>query len=124
MQFDLKSVAAYTRRAGTEELLDRVTVYRAGMEEAALDLMEMELDRRGVTRAAIAAHDRERRETAILLADGTAARCNFCDRPAVVRGWGWHKLYGRVPVFPRVFAYCEQHGGKPEGDGREGGEEV
>ena len=109
MHFDLKQVAAYIRRADTEELLDRVTVYRAGMEPAALDLMEVELDRRGVTRDEIAEHDVARRENAILLPDGTALRCSFCDRPAVVRRWGWHRLWDRVPVFPMVFAYCDVH---------------
>lgn len=109
MKFDLKRVAAYIRRADTEDLLDRVTIYRAGMEEAALDLMEMELDRRGVTRDEIAEHDQARRETAIMLPDGTAMRCNFCDRPAAVRRWGWHRLFGRVPIFPRIFACCAIH---------------
>jgi len=107
--FDLKRVAEFIRRADTEELLDRVTVYREGMEPAALDLMEMELDRRGITREAMAEHDRARRETAIMLSDGTALRCNFCDRPAVVQARGWHRLFGRVPVFPRVFARCAEH---------------
>jgi hypothetical protein len=109
MRFDLRQVAKFIRRADTEELLDRVTVYREGMEPAALDLMEGELDRRGVTREAIAEHDRLRRQTAIMLPDGTALRCSFCDRPAVVRGRGWHKLFRRVPVFPRLFAYCDRH---------------
>ncbi|HJZ60309.1 MAG TPA: hypothetical protein VKE74_35525, partial [Gemmataceae bacterium] len=97
------------RRAETEDLLDRVTVYREGMEPAALDLMEMELDRRGWSREEIAEHDRQRRETAIMLPDGTAMRCSFCDRPAVLHGWGWHRLFGRVPVFPWIFAYCDLH---------------
>ena len=110
MKFDLKRVAEFIRKAETEDLLDRVTVYREGMEPAALDLMEGELDRRGVSREDIAEHDQARRETAIMLADGTALRCNYCDRPAVVRRWGWHRLWGRVPVFPRVFACCEAHG--------------
>ena len=112
MRLDLKRIAAYVRKAQTEELLDRVTIYRDGMEPAALDLMEGELDRRGVSREDIADHDQQRRETAILLPDGTALRCNFCDRPAVVQARGWHKLFGRVPVFPRVFARCELHSGK------------
>ncbi|MBX9584373.1 MAG: hypothetical protein K2X87_29080 [Gemmataceae bacterium] len=111
MRFDIRKVAAYVRRAGTEELLDRVTVYREGMEPAALDLMEGELDRRGVTRDEIAAHDEHRRETALMLPDGTAVRCSFCDRPAVARAWGWHRVWGRVPVFPRVFNRCDAHGG-------------
>jgi hypothetical protein len=110
MRFDLKQVAEFIRGAETEDLLDRVTVYRAGMEPAALDLMELELDQRGYTREEIAEHERLRRETAIFLPDGTAVRCNFCDRPAALRRWGWHRLFGRLPLFPRVFAYCETHG--------------
>ena len=115
MELNLRRVAEFIRRADTEDLLDRVTVYRDGMEPAALDLMEMELDRRGVTRDDIAGHDRDRRETAILLPDGTAVRCSFCDRPAVNRARGWHRLFGRVPVFPRVFAYCSYHHGEKAG---------
>ena len=109
MRFDLRRVAEFIRRAETEELLDRVTVYRDGMEPAALDLMEGELDRRGVTRKDIAEHDAIRRTTAIILTDGTALRCSFCNRPAVVSGRSWHKLFGRLPIFPRIFAYCSVH---------------
>lgn len=109
MELDLHKVAAYVRRAETEDLLDRVTVYRDGMEPAAVDLMENELARRGLTPDEIAEHDRTRRESAILLDDGTVLRCSFCERPAVYRGWAWHRLWGRVPVFPRVFSYCEMH---------------
>jgi hypothetical protein len=112
MRLNLKRVAEYIRTAQTEELLDRVTVYRAGMEPAALDLMEGELDRRGITRDEIARHDAWRRATAIMLDDGTALRCSVCDRPAVIQARGWHKLFGRVPVFPRLFSYCEVHGGR------------
>jgi hypothetical protein len=109
LAIDLRRVAAFVREADTEDLLDRVTVYRNGMEPAALDLMEAELDRRGVSRSDIADHYITRRETAILLPDGTAMRCHFCARPAVNRGWSWHRLFGLVPVFPRVVARCERH---------------
>ena len=109
MRLDLKRVAEFIRRAETEELLDRVTVYREGMEPAALDLMEGELDRRGVSRGHIADHHAERRRTAIMLPDGTALRCSFCHRPAIVEARGWHRLFGRVPIFPRLFAYCSVH---------------
>jgi hypothetical protein len=109
MRLNLKRVAEFIRTAETEQLLDRVTIYRAGMEPAALDLMEGELDRRGITREEIAEHDAWRRATAILLEDGTALRCSVCDRPAVIQARGWHKLFGRVPVFPRLFSYCEVH---------------
>jgi hypothetical protein len=109
VELDLRKVAAYTRRAQTEELLDRVTVYRDGMEPAAIDLMENELARRGLSPEEIEEHGRARRQTAILLDDGTAQRCSFCDRPAVRRAWAWHRLWGRVPAFPRVFSYCDLH---------------
>src|SRR5262245_21154911 len=103
MDFNLKRVAEFIRGADTEELLDRVTVYREGMEPAALDLMEGELDRRGVTREQIAEHDAMRRESAIMLPDGTAMRCSFCNRPAVKQARGWHRLFGRIPIFPKIF---------------------
>jgi hypothetical protein len=109
MEFNLKRVAEFIRGAATEELLDRVTVYREGMEPAALDLMEGELDRRGITREEIAAHDARLRETAIMLPDGTAMRCSFCSSPAVVRARRWHRVFGVVPVFPTKFAYCAFH---------------
>jgi len=109
MRLDLRKIAEFIRRANTEELLDRVTVYREGMEPAALDLMEGELDRRGITREEIAEHDAERRTTAIMLPDGTALRCSFCCRPAIIQAQGWHKLFGRVPIFPRLFARCAIH---------------
>jgi len=111
MHLNLKRVAEFIRSAESEDLLDRVTVYRSGMEPAALDLMEMELDRRGFSRDDIAEHAAMRGESAILLADGTALRCSFCDRPAAVRKWGWHRIFGRIPIFPRIFAYCTEHGG-------------
>jgi hypothetical protein len=116
MDFNLRRVAAFIRKADNEELLDRVTIYRGGMEPAALDLMEGELDRRGVSRDAIMEHQQERLRTAILLPDGTAMRCSFCNRPAVVRGRGWHRLFRRVPVYPRVFAYCAGH--RPGGENK------
>lgn len=109
MELNLKRVAEFIRKANTEELLDRVTIYRQGMEPAALDMMEMELDRRGVSRDDIADHYLDRSETAIFLPDGTALRCSFCDRPAIQRAVGWNKLFGRIPVFPRLFAYCDTH---------------
>lgn len=116
MQLDLRKVAEFIRGASTEELLDRVTVYREGMEPAALDLMEGELDRRGVTREYIADHDEERRATAIMLPDGTAVRCSFCFRPAIIQAKGWHKIFGRVPIFPRLYSRCAIHSGVEKWD--------
>jgi hypothetical protein len=108
MKLNLQRVRRKARNAATEDLLDRATVYRDGMEPAALEIIEEELRSRGVDDHALAAH-RERREHALLLDDGTAVKCSFCHRPAVVYQWGWHRLWGLVPVFPRRFAYCEMH---------------
>ena len=105
----LREIARFVRAATTDELLDRVTVYRDGMEPAALDLMEGELDRRGVTRRQIAEHDAKVRAVAVLRPDGTARRCERCDRPAVVRSRGWHRVFGVVPVFRRTFYLCDAH---------------
>ena len=109
MKFDPQRVRANVRRADTEDLLDRATVFRAGMEPEALDLIEAELRARGLSSAAMEAHAARRRDQIIPLPDGTAVRCSFCDRPAVDQGWGWHRLWGLLPVFPRYYSYCEHH---------------
>jgi hypothetical protein len=107
--FDLKTVAAFIRTAETEDLLDRVTVYRDEMEPAAVDLMENELWQRGLTRTDVDSHA-ESRSHLIRRGDGTIRRCELCDRPAASYRWGWHKLYGKVPLFPKFLARCEVHG--------------
>ncbi|OWK43475.1 hypothetical protein [Fimbriiglobus ruber] len=109
MNLDLRTIAENIRRTADEELLDRVTVYREEMEPAAVDLIEGELARRGFRPEAIAEHERSRREQTILTENGIVRRCHFCDRPAVCRAWGWHRLWERVPLFPRFFAYCAVH---------------
>lgn len=109
MDFDLQTVAEHIRSAKTEELLDRVTVYRDDMEPAAVDLMENELARRGLTPERIAEHERGRRETALVESDGFVTRCAFCDRPAVTRAWTWRRPHGRVRVFPQRLNFCEAH---------------
>jgi hypothetical protein len=119
MQLDLKTVAAFVRTADTEDLLDRVTVYRDGMEPAAVDLMENELWRRGLTLDEVADHETERRERMVIRADGSPVRCSFCDRPAITKRWGWFKLWRRVPIFPRLFPRCGVHG--PAAQGTDGG---
>ena len=108
MFFDLNRVRANAAQAATEDLLDRVTAYRAGMEPAALAVIEEELRRRGVTPEQIQAHG-ERAARCLRLPDGTAARCSLCERPAVVERVGWQRLWGLVPLFRRTFYYCAQH---------------
>jgi hypothetical protein len=109
MDLDLQTLAENIRKADTEELLDRVTVYRNQMEAVALDLMEHELSRRGLSEDQIAEHESQRWESTILDDDGTPVRCSECDRPAVAWSRGWHRLWGRMPLFPRTFAYCVEH---------------
>lgn len=110
MSLDLKPVAEFIRKADTEDLLDRVTVYRDSMEPAAVDLMENELWRRGITPEQVANHAANR-SGAIRRADGSAVRCLYCDRPAVSRRWGWHRLWGKVPIAYLPLPRCETHGG-------------
>jgi hypothetical protein len=109
MRFERERVQSNVRQATTEDLLDRVTVYAAGMEADALEIIEAELRSRGVEGHQIAAHAAERARTMIPLADGTAAPCSFCRRPAVEEGWGWHRMWGVLPLFPRIYLYCEKH---------------
>jgi hypothetical protein len=114
LEFDPERVRQNVRQAATEDLLDRITVYAAGMESQALDIIERELRSRGVNREEIDAHQAERAREVITLPDGTAARCSFCHRPSVAQGWGWHRLWGLVPVFPRYYDYCDRHRPAPE----------
>jgi hypothetical protein len=109
MLFDLERVRKNVQEASTEDLLDRATVYRAGMEPAALELIEEELKARGIDAAEIEEHGERRRPQVKYLPDGTAVRCSFCYRPAVGEGWDWHRLWGKIPLFPRFYCYCEEH---------------
>jgi hypothetical protein len=109
MKFDAQKVWANARQANTEDLLDRVTVFRQSMEPEALAIIEAELQGRGVTREAIAAHGLLQEETCLHSHDGTVMMCSFCRKPAVVERWGWQRLLGVVPVFPRRFRYCPEH---------------
>ena len=109
MKLDLQRVRENVTQASTEDLLDRATVYRNGMEKAALEVIDGELRRRGVTPAEIQAHWEIKRAN-VLTVDQVARRCTFCDRPAVSRRWGIHWLWGSVPTFiPRLYQYCEVH---------------
>src|SRR5262249_25099597 len=72
MELDLDRVRTNVRSATTEDLLDRATVYRAGMEPEALDIIEAELEARNVTTAEIRDHEERRRRVMNRLPDGTA----------------------------------------------------
>jgi hypothetical protein len=116
---ELEAVRENARAATTDDLLDRVTAYRGGMEPEALKVIEEELTRRGIDTAAILAH--ERRTAGVLRdASGVALTCSFCHKPAVVEEvvdvgalWGGLGLGLPLPAAPR--RYCEDHcpGGAP-----------
>ena len=109
LAFDSQAVLANVRQATTEDLLDRVTAYRAGMEPEALAIIEAELRERGVPPEEIQARALRAQEEVITRKDGIAATCSFCRAPAVKRCWGWHRLWSWLPVFPRTFYYCREH---------------
>ncbi|VTS07185.1 unnamed protein product [Tuwongella immobilis] len=120
MQYDPERVAANIRNAETEDLLDRITVYRSEMIPEAIEMVELELKRRGISTKRMEAHAAHREESIHYHPDGRVIRCSFCTRPAVIRRWGWHWLWGRIPIFPRPFAYCEicrpKSGNRPQTD--------
>ena len=120
LSFNAERVRTNAQQATTEDLLDRITVYRAGMEAEAVDIIERELRGRGVNIDAIDAHAEQRRGETMPHGDGPATKCSFCDRPAVAEGWGWHwlawpprtRVRRLVPLFPCYFRYCAEHKGK------------
>src|SRR5262249_18726233 len=107
----LEKVGLNVRAADTEDLLDRATVYRAGMEPAALELIDRELRERGVSAEQIAEHARRREGSLVLGRDGLPVRCAKCGRPAVTEACRWHRVWGLVPLFPRRVALCAEHAG-------------
>jgi hypothetical protein len=108
LELDLEKLKANVQKADTEDLLDRATVFRAGMEPAALEVIDAELRARGVGEEAVSAHA-ARRGQGLIDAEGFAAKCEKCPRPAAVRLWTWHRLWGVLPLFPRRAAFCAEH---------------
>jgi hypothetical protein len=109
MEMNLDRVRADVQAASTEDLLDRATVYRVGMEAEALAIIDEELRQRGVTAGELFDHAQQRHSRAIPGRDGFAMRCCRCKRPAVVQGWRWYRLWWVLPLFPRWVGLCEEH---------------
>lgn len=109
MLADEKKLLLNIRQADTDDLLDRVTAFRAAMEAEAVTLVERELHDRKVSAAEIAAHAENCRIECIFDADGIAKMCSFCHKPAVTEGLGWHRIWQKIPVFPRWLRYCKKH---------------
>jgi hypothetical protein len=109
MELNLDRVRNNVRESSDEDLLDRITVYRAGMEPDAIHLIEAELRARGVSPAEVRRHAEERSAQGISTTSEVAPMCSFCRRPAVAEFIGWHRLWGIVPIFPRLFRCCPLH---------------
>jgi hypothetical protein len=114
MSFDLEKVRANVRQAETADLLDRVTIWRDGMEPEAIELIEAELRRRGVQAEELEAHARQRAGNMILRPDGLPVVCYYCNKPAVSRRWVWGRTRGIGPPIPRRACVCEEHSRKDE----------
>jgi hypothetical protein len=109
MDWDEQKVLVNIRQADTDDLLDRVTAYRAGMEPDAIVMIEQELHRRGVTEATIEERAETCKRECLFAEDGTARTCDKCRKPAVREAMGWHKLFRLVPVFPKTLWLCKDH---------------
>src|SRR5262245_58132366 len=106
MRLDLEKLRENVLEASTEDLLDRATIYRAGMEPEALAIIDEELRARGVSAADAADHAEQARRGALVGDDGIAVKCQNCPRPAVAYAWRWQRLWGLLPLFPRRVPLC------------------
>ena len=110
MTINHERVRDNAHKADTEDLLDRLTIYRARMEPEALEIIEAELRSRGVNTPQIRAHEENRDKEVLWAEPGLALTCSFCHRPAVARGWTWqYFLFGVFPLVPRRANFCAEH---------------
>jgi hypothetical protein len=108
-EFNPDKVRDNARNATTEDLLSRVTAYRNGMQPEAIEIIEEELRNRGIGAMEIHAHRNKIERDLLYDTDGLPLTCSFCTAPAVFRLRGWHRLWGKVPLFPRWYRYCQTH---------------
>jgi hypothetical protein len=108
-EFNPDRVRANARAATTDDLLNRVTVYRNGMQPEAIEIIEEELSNRGIGPMEIHAQRLQADRDVLFDSDGLAKTCSFCHAPAVVELRGWHRLWGKLPVLPRWYRYCKAH---------------
>ena len=96
---EMERVARNVQKATTEDLLNRVTAYRAGMEPEALVLIEQELRRRDVTDEQIEAHLAQAEpEVDVLLAE-------VVDESTLrlfIARWGWTLSWLLAPKWTRA----------------------
>src|SRR5262245_54319028 len=95
---DLQRVRRKAQEERTDDLLDRVTVYREGLEPEAVDVIEGELRARGLLPQDVADHAALRAREPLLIRDGFPISCSFCTRPAVAEKWEWQWGMPRFPA--------------------------
>jgi hypothetical protein len=107
LEFDPQRCIRNVRDATTEDLMDRVTVYRNDLELEAIPIIEEELRDRGVSDEDITFYADSK--TVLIAPEGYTIKCSFCYRPAIEMAWGWHKIFQFIPVFPRRYRWCQSH---------------
>ena len=109
MQLDLEKVRIYAKNADNRALLDRVTVFKQGMETAAIEIIKKELLQRGISQSDINQHENTYKDLVILGPEGLPRLCKKCALPAISREWGWLKVFGILPILPWQNLFCEDH---------------
>ncbi len=113
MALDLDSVRENARASTTQDLLDRVTVYREGMEPEAVQVIEEELRTRGIGPTEIRAHEDEYGSAVLRDENGVAYTCSYCDRPAVAQEkdllFRMGGIFAGVPLDRVYRRYCTEH---------------
>lgn len=109
MHVQAKRWRANAAEAKTEDLLDRVTVLRPGMEPAALEIIEEELRSRSVTDEQVDEYRQQRESEVIWREPGLAWTCSYCTRPAVAWEQEWIRLLWIIPIYPRPVRCCKDH---------------
>jgi hypothetical protein len=112
VHWDEQKVLLNIRQADDDDLLDRITAFRSGMEPDAIAMVEQELHRRGVSAAQIVAHEEACRRECVFEASGVARSCSLCRKPAVCDVQSWYKLFWLIPLIPRTLWLCKDHAAK------------
>lgn len=109
MRFRPDKVLGNARKSPTPELLDRVTVLRNGMEPEALEIIEAELARRGITPDEITEHAQSQKHRVIQGPDDLPRPCDRCGRAATNERAGWHRIWSILPLYRRKHYFCDEH---------------
>ncbi len=103
------AVRDWVQRADTGELLDRATVLRGELEPSALEWIDTELVRRGVSASEIESHGATLAAACERRPDGSVRRCWRCGAPATARARRWWRVFGLLPVLPVARPVCGDH---------------